>query len=410
MELIRNEKRLHVLISGASIAGLSTAYWLTKYGFDITIVERAAHIRPGGQAVDVRGPALEVAEKMGILGIIRENSTKLKGMSIVDAVSGSEIYSTHEQTLTGGRHDSPDVEILRDDLCKVLFDAVDNHAKYIFNDTIVTIDQDDQAVNVTFATAKPQRFDLVIGADGIRSNVRKIVFGADEQFIRYLGHYVAIFTMPNYFELDHWEMIFQYEGTPVAVCIAKEKESEARTYLGFSSELPLEYDHRDIDAQKRLITERATDLCGKISKIKELMQGSSNFYFDSVNQTIMDNWAKGRIVLVGDAGYSVSLSLGQSTSVAIVGAYVLAGELAAHHDDLRTAFGNYEKELREYIIKNQSLAFETSNEPQQTQEIPGQTSEEDSTTGSADLPDFGLSVIPLVLKNYSQHLNNGPQL
>ena len=404
MGQIRSGKSLNVLISGASIAGLSTAYWLTKYGFKVTIVERAAHIHPGGQAVDVRGPALEVAERMGILELIRENSTKLKGMSVVDAVSGSELYSNQEQTLTGGRHDSPDVEILRDDLCKVLFEAVGDKANYIFNDSIVTLDQDDQGVDATFATAKPQRFDLVIGADGIRSNVRKIVFGADEQFIRYLGHYVAIFTMPNYFELDHWEMIFQHEGTPVAVCIAKERESEARTYLGFSSEVPLEYDHRDIVAQKRLVYEKATDLSGKISKIKELMQGSSNFYFDSVNQTIMDNWSKGRIVLVGDAGYSVSLSLGQSTSVAMVGAYVLTGELALHHHDLKTAFENYENELREYIVKNQSLAFQTSNEPQQTSNTFGQKSDEDAMIKPSELPDFGLSVIPLALKNYSESL------
>lgn len=390
-------KEINVLVSGASIAGLSTAYWLTKYGFKVTIVERALHIRPGGQAVDVRGPALEVAERMGILDDIRNSSTKLKGMSVIDAVSGKEIFGNNEQTLTGGRLDSPDVEILRDDLCRVLFNAVGDQVNYIFDDSIVTLVQDDAGVDVTFANSAPQRFDLVIGADGLRSNVRKIVFGADEQFIRYLGHYVAIFTMPNFYELDHWEMIFQYEGNPLAVCIAKERHGEARAYLGFSSDQPLEYDHRDIDAQKRLIAERAANVDGEITKLKEYMLASSNFYFDSVNQIIMDTWSKGRIVLVGDAGYSVSLSLGQGTSVAMVGAYVLAGELAAHRDDLQSAFGNYENELREYVISNQKLAFKTSTEPQPTL---GKSSEERITIESADLPDFGLSVIPLTLKNY----------
>ena len=390
-------KQTNVLISGASIAGLSTACWLIKYGFKITIIERARHIRPGGQAVDVRGPALEVAERMGILGDIRQNSTKLKGMSIVDAVSGEEIYSNIGQTLTGGRLDSPDVEILRDDLCKVLFDVVGDQVNYIFDDTILTIDQDEAGVDVTFFKAAPRRFDLVIGADGIRSNVRKIVFGPDEQFIRYLGHYVAIFTMPNYFELDHWEMIFQHEGTPLAVYIAKEKENEARTYLGFSCDEPLHYDHRDIKAQMALITERTAHVGGKIAKIKELMQASSNFYFDSVNQTIMDSWCKGRVVLVGDAGYSVSLLLGQSTSVAMVGAYVLTGELATHRDDFQLAFANYENELRDYIISNQSLAFQTTKEVQPTID---KTTEDATAIDLADFPDFGLSVIPLTLKNY----------
>lgn len=394
---MESEKHLHVLISGASVAGLSTAYWLNKYGFNVTIVERASHIRPGGQAVDVRGPALEVAEKMGILDAIRKNSTKLKGMSIVDAVSGKEIYRNNEQTLTAGRHDSPDVEILRDDLCKVLFEAVGEQVSYIFEDTVVTLAQDEAGVDVTFAHAAPQRFDLVIGADGIRSNIRKIVFGPDEQFVRYLGHYVAIFTMPNYFELDHWEMIFQHEGEPLAVCIVKDKEDEARTYLGFSSDEPLEYDYRDIHAQKQLIAEKAANVGGMISKIKELMQTSSNFYFDSVNQTIMDTWSKGRVVLVGDAGYSVSLSLGQSTSVAMVGAYVLTGQLTTHREDLQTAFANYETELRDYIVSNQNLAFKTSTEPQQTS---GPPSDEETSIELTDLPDFGLSVIPLTLKNY----------
>lgn len=390
-------KEINVLISGAGIAGLCTAYWLTKYGFKVTIVERASHIRPGGQAVDVRGPALEVAERMGILDDIRNSSTKLKGMSVIDAVSGKEIFTNKEQTLTGGRLDSPDVEILRDDLCKVLFGAVGDQVNYIFNDSMITLDQDDAGVDVTFANAAPQRFDIVIGADGLRSNVRKIVFGVDEQFIRYMGHYVAIFTMPNFLELDHWEMIFQHEGNPLAVCIAKEREGDARAYLGFSSDLPLQYDHRDVNAQKQLIAERAANIEGEIAKLKEYMLASPNFYFDSVNQIIMDTWSKGRVVLVGDAGYSVSLSLGQGTSVAMVGAYVLTGELAAHRNDLQSAFRNYENELREYVINNQDLAVRTGNEPQQP---PGKSSEEGITIESTDLPDFGLAVIPLTLKNY----------
>ncbi|MCF0055322.1 FAD-dependent monooxygenase [Dyadobacter sp. CY356] len=399
MEHLQETNARHtVLISGASIAGLSTAFWLSKYGFKVTLVERAPHIRPGGQAVDVRGPALEVAGRMGILNDIRQNSTKLKGMSVVDAVSGKEIYQNIKQTLTGGRHDSADVEILRDDLCNVLFQAVGSQANYIFSDSIVRLDQDESGVNVTFAHAASQRFDLVIGADGIRSNVRKIVFGDDEKFVRYLGHYVAIFTIPNYFDLEYWEMIFQHEGTPLAVCIAKERADEARAYLGFSSDKPLKYDHRDINTQKQLIMEKAApEIGGMISKIKELMHSSTNFYFDAVNQTIMDTWSKGRVALVGDAGYSVSLSLGQSTSVAMVGAYVLAGEIAAHKEDLQAAFDQYEHELQEYILTNQNLAFQTSIEPTKTL---GKHSEEGITMETADLPDFGLSVIPLTLKNY----------
>jgi len=381
--------KINVLVSGASIAGLSTAYWLVKYGFRVTVVERASHIRPGGQALDVRGPALEVAARMGITDAICSNSTKLNGMSVVDALSGKEIFRNTERTMTSGKLDSPDIEILRDDLCRVLFQAVGDEVEYIFNDTITSLDQDETGVNVTFAAAAPQRFDLVIGADGLRSNVRRIVFGADEQFIRYMGHYVAIFTMPNIFGLDHWEIFLQHEGIPLAACIVKEKEGDARAYLGFSAAQPLNYDHRDVAAQKQLLTERVADVGVELPRIKEAMQRSSNFYFDSVNQVIMDSWSKGRVVLVGDAGYSVSLSLGQGTTIAIVGAYVLAGELAAHKHELPAALASYENELREYINSNQKLAYDSNTEP-----------DPEATLNPDAVPDFGLAVIPFTLKNY----------
>jgi 2-polyprenyl-6-methoxyphenol hydroxylase-like FAD-dependent oxidoreductase len=390
-------KEIKVLVSGASIAGLSTAYWLIKYGFKVTVVERAAHIRPGGQALDVRGPALEVAARMGILEVIRSNSTKLKGMSVVDASSGKEIFRNTARTMTGGKIDSPDIEILRDDLCHVLFQAVGNQAEYIFNDTIISLHQDETGVDVSFANAVRQRFDLVVGADGLRSNVRRLVFGADEQFIRYLGHYVAIFTMPNFLNLDHWELFVQHEGSPAAAIIVKDKDSEARTYLGFSADKPLDYDHRDITAQKRLITERNKNVGWEIPKILQYMQDSPNFYFDSINQIIMDKWSERRVALVGDAGYSVSLSLGQGTTIAMVGAYVLAGELAAHKHDLQTGLNNYEKELQEYVDTNQKLAYDSGSK---TQPAPGESSDEENSVTPDDIPDFGLAVIPFTLKDY----------
>jgi len=392
-----SSNNVNVLVSGASIAGLSTAYWLAGYGFRVTVVERAPHIRAGGQALDVRGPALEVASRMEIIEAIRSNSTKLNGMSVVDALSGKEIFRNTERTMTGGKLDSPDIEILRDDLCRVLFQAVGDQVEYIFNDTIVSLDQDETGVNVTFAHAAPQRFDLVIGADGLRSNVRRIVFGADEQFIRYLGHYVAIFTMPNILNLDHWEVFLQHEGVPVAACIVKEKDGEARAYLGFSADQPLEYDYRDITAQKQLLTERVADVGLELPKIKEYMQRSANFYFDSVNQIIMDSWSKGRVVLVGDAGYSVSLSLGQGTTIAMVGAYVLAGELASHKHDLQAGLTNYENELREYINNNQKLVYDSGTE---SQPAPDKASEGENSLNPDLVPDFGLAVIPFTLKNY----------
>lgn len=392
---MKSLKEKNILVSGASIAGLSTAYWLVKYGFRVTVVERAPYIRPGGQALDVRGPALDVAARMGILDAIRDNGAKLKGMSVIESSTGKEIFRSTERTMTGSKFDSPDIEILRDDLCRVLFEAVGNQVEYIFNDTILSLNQDETGVDVTFVHANPQRFDLVIGADGIRSNVRRLVFGADEQFTRYLGHYVAIFTTPNFLNLDHWELFVQHEGNLAAAIIVKDKDSEARTYLGFSSNKPLDYDYRDITAQKQLVTDRNANVGWEIPKILQYMQHSQNFYFDSVNQIIMDHWSKGRVVLVGDAGYSVSLTLGQGTTIAMVGAYVLAGELAANKHNLQTGINNYENELREYVDTNQKLAYNSNAESQQ----PSGEDEENSTEQDS-IPDFGLAVIPFVLRNY----------
>lgn len=382
-------KEVNVLISGASVAGLNTAYWLLKYGFKVTIVERASQIRAGGQALDVRGPALEVAAQMGILEDIRSNSTALKGMVIIDASTGKELSRNTGHTVTRGNHDSPDVEVLRDDLLKVLFKAVGNLAKYIFDDSIVSISQNDLGVDVTFSKAPPQSFDLVIGADGLHSNVRKKVFGDEKQFIRYLGHYVAIFTIPNILNLDHWEVIYQHDDAPMAAYIVKEQESMARVYLGFSNDIPLEYDYHDINFQKRMVGKRTANVGQDIPKILEHMHKSENFYFDSMNQILMDTWSKGRVTLVGDAGYSVSVSLGQGTTVAMVGAYVLAGELAANKNDLQKGLDNYEIELRAYVESNQKLAYDSNVELQAT-----------SLTDPDNIPDFTQSVVPFVLKRY----------
>ena len=382
-------KEINILISGASVAGLNTAFWLLKYGFKVTIVEHSPHIRAGGQALDVRGPALEVAARMGILEDIRSNSTQLNGMLIIDASTGRELSRNTEHTLTRGKHDSPDVEVLRDDLLKVLFKAVGNQAKYIFDDSIVSINQNDSGVDVTFSKASPQSFDLVIGADGLHSNVRKKVFGDEKQFIRFLGHYVAIFTIPNILGLDHWEVVYQHNDAPIAVYIVKQRESEARVYLGFSKDTPLEYDYHDINFQKRMVAERTANVGQDIPKILEYMHKSDNFYFDSMNQILMDTWSKGKVTLVGDAGYSVSVSLGQGTTVAMVGAYVLAGELAAHKNDLQKGLNNYETALREYVESNQKLAYNSNAELQEA-----------SMTDPDNIPDFTQSVVQYSLKVY----------
>ncbi|XXU67047.1 FAD-dependent monooxygenase [Sorangium sp. So ce1097] len=382
-----------VLVSGASITGLTLAYWLTRHGFAVTVVERAPHLRPGGHALDVRGPALEVAERMGILATLRDRSTRLTGISVVDS-AGQEIFRSTESTLTGGRLDSPDVEILRDDLCHVLHEAVGPRVEYLFADSIASLTEDASGVDVTFVTAAPRRFELVVGADGLGSAVRRIAFGRDEQFIRPFGDlYVATFGMPNFLGLERWQVMYQQPGSVSALVMGLRKDVNARTYLGFNAPEGIDRDLRDVDAQKRLLAGRAAGAGWVIPQIADHMLRATDFHFYSLSQVRMSRWSRGRIVLAGDAGYAVSLGTGQATSVAMVGAYVLAGELAMHKDDLVGGIAAYEDVLRAYVTRNQDIALEQSPKADEP-------ADEGQTAPVGSIPDFGALTLPFDLKDY----------
>lgn len=390
---------INVLISGASVAGLTTAYWLTRYGFKVTVVERAPHLRLGGQALDVRGPALEVAERMGMLTTFLERATKLAGMSIVDG-QGNEIATHTDRTMTGGRLDGPDVEVLRDELCRVLYEAVSNRAEFLFGDTATSITQDATGVDVSFAHTASRRFDLVVGADGLHSGVRRLVFGPEQQFLRFMGLHIAVFSVPNFLCLDHWEVLC-HNGETSGLMLAADKNARARVYLGFSSEEPRDYDYHDVAAQKHLLAEHYKDAGWEFPRILEHLQESDDLYFYSASQVRMNRWSNGRVVLVGDAGYSVTPASGQGTTVAMVGAYVLAGELAANQSDLVTGIECYENELRDYVTRNLDAAHDLADFDSIKQE-EARPEESNDTTYPDGTPNFDALVQPISLKDYSE--------
>src|SRR3984957_16647043 len=194
-----------VLVSGASIAGLATTYWLAQQGYSVTVVERHDGPRPGGQAIDVRGPALSILARMNLLEAAEDKKIRIRGASFVDR-DGNELSRDTESTPTGGVIDNPDIEILRDDLVDLLLGALDTDVEFLFGDSINGLDDHGDAVAVSFERADIRDFDLVIGADGLHSNVRKLTFAPEEQFIKPLGIYLAIFTVPNFLHLDYWQM------------------------------------------------------------------------------------------------------------------------------------------------------------------------------------------------------------
>ncbi|BBX62854.1 hypothetical protein MSAS_20280 [Mycobacterium saskatchewanense] len=348
-----------VLVSGASVAGTTVAYWLARHGCSVTVVERHPGLRPGGQAIDVRGPALTVLERMQLRAAADHVRTRIRGASVVDA-DGNELSQDTESTPTGGLIANPDIELLRDDLVELLYDSTKLNVEFLFDDSIVALEDDGTSVAVTFQHTDPRRFDLVIGADGLHSTVRRLVFGPEEQFIDRLGTFAAIFTVPNFLDLDYWQT-WHYGDSTMAGVYSARNNKEARAMIGFMDP-DLRIDYRDAEAQLVELEKRMADDGWVRPQLLEYMRTAPDFYFDEMSQIKMDRWSRGRVALVGDAAYCCSPLSGQGTSVALLGAYVLAGELkAATRDgevDYELGFANYHKEFSDYVKRNQWLVVD----------------------------------------------------
>ncbi|WP_410665802.1 FAD-dependent monooxygenase [Amycolatopsis sp. lyj-84] len=337
-----------ILISGASVAGPALAFWLTRYGFDVTIVERAPSPRPGGQAVDLRGTAREVARRMGLDDRIRAACTDTVGETLVDRKNRTK--ATLRADDFGGDGVLAEIEILRGDLTEVLYEATREQTEYVFGDRITALDERADGVDVTFASGTRRTFDVVIGADGLHSGVRALAFGEESRFVRHLGSYLAFFTVPNRLGLRNWAIGFDDVGRSAGIRAIRDG-GEAMAYFGFASE-KVDYDHRDIEAQKALVRGFAAGMEWEAPWLLERLDDAPDFYFDSCAQVVMESWSRGRIGLLGDAAFCPSPLSGQGTSLAFVGAYVLAGELAA---DLDTGLKRYESVMREFVENTQAM-------------------------------------------------------
>lgn len=342
-----------ILISGASIAGQTLAYWLTRHGFRPTVVERASGPRPGGQGVDVRDQAIEVAERMGIMPQVRAAATDVAGMRFVDR-DGREVAHIDMERIRQ-KQGSGEVEIMRGDLVDILCGLTKNDVEYLFDDSIAALDQTDDGVEVSFEHGPSGTFEMVIGADGLHSTVRRQVFGPESQFVRHLKHYFAFGDADPGAAADRCVTLFNTPGKMAGV-YRSGNHAEAKAYLVFRSETPLDYDHRDLDDQRRLL--RAAFADESSWQVPELLDGllaDPDMYFDAASQIRMASWSFGRVALVGDAAYCASPASGAGAELALTGAYRLAGELAAAGGDHRVAFHRYEQAHRPLVERKQQV-------------------------------------------------------
>jgi len=342
-----------VLISGAGIAGPTLAFWLKAAGFVPTLVERAPTLRTGGYVIDFWGLAYDIAERMGLAGDLDRIGYHMRELRIVDGrgkrVTGFGTAVFRE--LTGGRY----VTLARSDLSRLLFERIKGSTEALFGDEIVEIQEHANGAKVRLKHGGERRFGLVIGADGLHSNVRRLVFGPEDRFEKRLGYIVAAFEVHGYRPRD--ENVYVAYNEPGRM-LGRFALHDDRTLFLFV--FAYDGDHAgqilDLPGQKGLLRESFGAGKWECPCILEALDRTQDLYFDRVSQIRMETWSRGRVALVGDAAFCVSLLAGQGSALAMTAAYVLAGELAKAIGRHEEAFGRYEKLLRSYIVSKQQGA------------------------------------------------------
>ncbi|GAA5032863.1 FAD-dependent oxidoreductase [Marivirga lumbricoides] len=340
-----------VLISGASIAGLTMAYWMNRNNYDVTVVELSAAPRMGGTPIDVRGDALDTAQRMGIIEALKAARLPTMGMEFLNP--NGEIEATmmgDEISIRPGE----DIEIRRDDLVKIIYALIPENVEFKFSNQIVSVSQNEECVSVTFKDGTKCNYDFLIGADGLHSGVRRLVFGPEEQFTNFMNFYFTIMQVDEKFGKLNTGQVYNVPNKMGTVYFYNRGFADA--LLAFKSSEKINYDFRDTEAQKKIVLDAFKDEEWKIPAILERIKDADNFYFDQGCQIKMPKWTNGRVALIGDAGYAPAFPTGMGITLAMQGATTLADAMA-DNSDYKTAFEKYNENFRPTVDSLQATVY-----------------------------------------------------
>ncbi len=338
-----------VLVSGASFAGLSTAYWMNKLGYKVTVVEIAESLKKGGTPVNIMGNTIDIVKRMGLFDQIQANKITMETMEFKNSDNITErlTYTQIEHEERG----EVEYEIERDSLLHLLFEAVKDDVEFIFGDSIMSLEEKDNSVEAAFKNGQKRSFHLVFGCDGIHSAVRKYWFGEEALFSHFLKTYFSI-TIVN--KLLIAENTTQMYNEPGKMVMLNAYNNKTDIVLCFFSENEILYDYRNEAQQREIILNQFTGSGWRVPELLEEVKNSETFYFDKLCQMKMPSWTKGRVALVGDAGYCASPAAGRGGSLAMDGATALADAFEKCDSNFELAFEEYNQSFRPFIDEVQA--------------------------------------------------------
>ncbi|WP_224372906.1 FAD-dependent monooxygenase [Hyalangium versicolor] len=346
-----------VLISGASFAGLSTAFWMSRLGYEVTVVEVARGLRTGGTAVDIKGNTVDIVRRMGLFDQIRSNRLSLQRWEMKN-----ERDVTERSLVLRGEGEAPsdsEFEIERTVLLNMLFDAVKDYIEVVFDDSMTALSGTQGSIEATFAKGARRTFDLVFGCDGVHSSVRRLWFGDEAQYLYFLGQYFSITIVNKLLIERNTAQMFNVPGKAVMLNAYK---NNTDIIFAFASDKEIPYDRRDEEEQRRIIADQFVGAGWRTAELLEEVRNAKSFYFDKLCQIRMPSWTKGRVALVGDAGYCPSPAAGMGGSLAIDGAAALADAMRDHDCNFELAFRAYNERFRPFIEQVQAEAVRTGLE------------------------------------------------